>query len=208
MMMFGVVYVSVMTFPVYFMVGLRHEVVKFCYFLMGMMLLTSIGNSLGLVIGAISKDLVAAQNMLMPLLVPLLMFSGFLIPLNQSKLIVYSSILDLIAYHTWYTHYHILSNTYSHITPSIHIIHPFTHLLFTHTHTFTPSHTYFSHKHTHSFPSANRVQTLLLLVLLPVRHGLVRGDALPRPGVCGPQPGQIPCVQDRGPVLEVHRHVP
>lgn len=46
-------------------------------------LTTLIGNALGVAVGAASKDLMEAQSMLAPLLAPLLLFSGYVIPKSQ-----------------------------------------------------------------------------------------------------------------------------
>jgi len=79
----SIVYVLFMTVPIFFMVGLVFTPTKFFFFLCIMVSLTCIGNALGVIMGATSEDLVAAQNKLMPTLAPLVLFSGYVIPYNQ-----------------------------------------------------------------------------------------------------------------------------
>jgi len=81
----SVIYVGCMTIPIYLMVGLQLAWRKFVNFLLIMLFLTCIGNALGVIIGATSADLITAQNKLMPMLAPLLLFSGYVIPYNTMK---------------------------------------------------------------------------------------------------------------------------
>jgi len=83
MTLLAIVYVFVMSLPLYFMVGLRKEPDRIGWFLLTLIILTMIGQSVGIIIGAISKDLVEAQNMLMPVLAPMVLFSGYVIPYSQ-----------------------------------------------------------------------------------------------------------------------------
>ena len=81
--LFGALFVMCMAFPVYFMVGFEVTFQKFGVFMLAMSLTTLIGNALGVTVGATAKDLIEATNMLAPLLAPLMLFSGYVIPRNQ-----------------------------------------------------------------------------------------------------------------------------
>eukprot|EP00512_Aurantiochytrium_limacinum_P012641 CAMPEP_0171568526 /NCGR_PEP_ID=MMETSP0961-20121227/1814_1 /TAXON_ID=87120 /ORGANISM="Aurantiochytrium limacinum, Strain ATCCMYA-1381" /LENGTH=677 /DNA_ID=CAMNT_0012122667 /DNA_START=84 /DNA_END=2117 /DNA_ORIENTATION=- len=83
MAVLSTVHVAVMTFPIYFMVGLQPKLVNFLTFLCIMLLMTMIGNVLGVIVGAISKDLIEAQNTLAPMLAPMIISAGYVIPYKQ-----------------------------------------------------------------------------------------------------------------------------
>jgi len=80
---FSVLYVVVTAIPVWFMVGFEHDPVKLGIFMLGLVLTTLIGSALGVAVGAASKDLIESQNMLAPVLAPLMLFSGYVIPRAQ-----------------------------------------------------------------------------------------------------------------------------
>lgn len=63
--------------------GLQAVPSKVIIFMTVMVLCTSIGNALGVVVGATSRDLMEAQNKLMPCMAPLTLFSGYVIPYGQ-----------------------------------------------------------------------------------------------------------------------------
>ena len=66
--------------PVYFMVGLSLRADKFAIFAGCLVLLEFIGSSIGIAVGCTSKDINDARTTLLPLLVPLLVFSGYVVP--------------------------------------------------------------------------------------------------------------------------------
>ena len=74
-----------LSIPVFFMVQFQFSVERFFVFVAAMVLTGLIGNALGLLVGATSKDLMMAQNKLMPTVIPLLLFSGFIIPKSSIK---------------------------------------------------------------------------------------------------------------------------
>lgn len=84
MNLFGILYTMGSVVPIYFMVGLEFTAVKFCYFASTIIALQAIGNALGLTVGACSADIIEAQNFLAPILAPTMIFSGFVLPMNQA----------------------------------------------------------------------------------------------------------------------------
>jgi len=72
-----------LSLPIYFLVGLRLEVAAFCIFVSTLAVMSWIGVSFGLIIGAIANDFKQAQGAIAPSLVPLILFSGYLIPYAQ-----------------------------------------------------------------------------------------------------------------------------
>ncbi|GBG24326.1 ABC transporter G family member 22 [Hondaea fermentalgiana] len=83
MCVLSIVHVTVMTVPIYFMVGFQPKVDKFFIFATILLLMTMMGNVLGVIVGAISKDLVEAQNALAPMLAPMVISAGYVIPYKQ-----------------------------------------------------------------------------------------------------------------------------
>jgi len=75
----------VMALPVYFLVGLRLTVRAFCHFVAITSLQACIGVGFGLAIGAIANDFAQAQAMVAPSIIPLILFSGYVIPYDQIK---------------------------------------------------------------------------------------------------------------------------
>lgn len=65
------------------MVGLFPSAGQFLTYLLTMSLVSAFGSGLGLLLGSTSKDVQDAQNKMIPVIMPLLLFSGFLIPLDQ-----------------------------------------------------------------------------------------------------------------------------
>ncbi len=72
-----------MGIPIYFLVGLNAEPGRILIFLANLSIMSSIGAALGLFIGSQVKDTQQAQQVVMPTLVPLELFSGYLIPYNK-----------------------------------------------------------------------------------------------------------------------------
>jgi len=66
--------------PPYFMVGLKLEVMAFVEIYATLVLCSVIGTTIGLAVGILSKDVPDAQQKLMPTIVPMLLFSGWVIP--------------------------------------------------------------------------------------------------------------------------------
>lgn len=64
------------------MVGFALDPIKVGVFTLGLVFSTLIGNALGVTVGAASKDLIEAQNMLAPVLAPLMLFSGWVFVLH------------------------------------------------------------------------------------------------------------------------------
>lgn len=79
----GAIAVLFMSVPVYFMVGFETSPIKLIIFASAMFVNILIGSALGISVGAASKDIMEAQNMLAPVLAPLMLFSGYLIPKDQ-----------------------------------------------------------------------------------------------------------------------------
>jgi ABC-type multidrug transport system ATPase subunit len=69
--------------PVYSLVGLSAGADQVAYFVAILALMSCIGSSLGIIVGATSADLDSARGAIVPTLVPLLIFSGYLIPFAQ-----------------------------------------------------------------------------------------------------------------------------
>eukprot|EP00388_Colpodella_angusta_P039228 GDKK01046755.1.p1 GENE.GDKK01046755.1~~GDKK01046755.1.p1 ORF type:complete len:978 (-),score=280.35 GDKK01046755.1:296-3019(-) len=69
--------------PPYFMVGLQPEFSKVLIFITTLSLLSSIGCALGLMVGAVASDYKSAQQAMLPILVPLTLFSGYVIPYDS-----------------------------------------------------------------------------------------------------------------------------
>lgn len=75
--MFAFFHVLVLSVPIYLLVGFPLETRRVLVFFGNGVLCSLIGNALGIAVGAASKDLVEAQNMLAPLLAPFMLFSGY-----------------------------------------------------------------------------------------------------------------------------------
>lgn len=69
--------------PPYFMVGLQPEASKVVIFILTLSVLSSIGCALGLMVGAVASDYKSAQQAMLPILVPLTLFSGYVIPYDS-----------------------------------------------------------------------------------------------------------------------------
>eukprot|EP00615_Pteridomonas_danica_P007464 CAMPEP_0114361864 /NCGR_PEP_ID=MMETSP0101-20121206/25146_1 /TAXON_ID=38822 ORGANISM="Pteridomonas danica, Strain PT" /NCGR_SAMPLE_ID=MMETSP0101 /ASSEMBLY_ACC=CAM_ASM_000211 /LENGTH=220 /DNA_ID=CAMNT_0001507239 /DNA_START=1 /DNA_END=663 /DNA_ORIENTATION=+ len=69
--------------PCYFLVGLQATAHQFFIFFAALSLLSAIGASLGIVIGTHAKDIQEAQGLIMPVLMPLMLFSGFFLPYDE-----------------------------------------------------------------------------------------------------------------------------
>jgi len=69
--------------PVYIMAGLRPSFSHFMVFFLDLGALACIGATLGLFVGGFTKDYQAARQAIMPVLVPQIIFSGFVIPFNK-----------------------------------------------------------------------------------------------------------------------------
>ena len=69
--------------PCYFMVGLQSDIVKFGTFFLVLSLLSVMGASIGIVVGTMTKDIQEAQGMIIPILMPLMLFSGFFLPFRD-----------------------------------------------------------------------------------------------------------------------------
>ena len=69
--------------PVFFLVGFTLTWTTFGIFVATLTLMSLIGGALGVVTGCIAKDIGAARTAVLPTLVPLLIFSGYLIPLKS-----------------------------------------------------------------------------------------------------------------------------
>lgn len=67
--------------PAYFMIRLRPEV--FHVALLAIFVCSCIGSTCGILMGALAKDLQQAQGMMLPILVPLILFCGYLIPVDN-----------------------------------------------------------------------------------------------------------------------------
>jgi len=64
----------------YFLVGFRREFIPFSIFIAALWLLTVIGIFIGFTMGAVARDVPRALAFAMPVLTPILLFSGFAIP--------------------------------------------------------------------------------------------------------------------------------
>jgi hypothetical protein len=69
--------------PVYLLVGLSATWAQAGYFVAILALMSLIGSSIGIIVGATTADLDSARSAIMPTLVPLLIFSGYLIPFQK-----------------------------------------------------------------------------------------------------------------------------
>jgi ABC-type multidrug transport system permease subunit len=72
--------VSVFNLPAYFIIGLGATAQQFFIFWVTLVLVYVWSISLGLCVGSVAKDVPSALAMLMPILLPLLLFAGFAIP--------------------------------------------------------------------------------------------------------------------------------
>ncbi|GAB5030619.1 atp-binding cassette sub-family g member 2-like [Nannochloropsis oceanica] len=68
---------------VFFLVGLDFTVQKFVVYLFVLALAASMGAFLGFIVGTYTSDLKKTQEVLTPLLMPMLIFSGYMLPLPQ-----------------------------------------------------------------------------------------------------------------------------
>jgi len=71
---------SLFYLPLYPMVGLGPSAAQFFTFVAAIALITAIGGAIGLAVGARAKDIKEAEAYIMPTLIPLLIFSGFMLP--------------------------------------------------------------------------------------------------------------------------------
>ena len=86
--LFNIFYSICMGTPIWFLVGIyKQGSIAYFIFIGVLSILSAIGVGLGLAIGAVVKDFQAAQGVVMPTVVPLLMFSGYLIPYDQIKIV-------------------------------------------------------------------------------------------------------------------------
>jgi hypothetical protein len=69
-----------MAVPAYYLVGLNSDPEKFLIFLAGLLMLSCIGVTLGIAVGSKCDTVDDAPKMILPLLMPMMLFSGFLIP--------------------------------------------------------------------------------------------------------------------------------
>jgi ABC-type multidrug transport system ATPase subunit len=72
-----------MGLPIYLLVGLNLEPTRLLVFLSSLAVMSSIGAALGLFIGSLVSNTQQAQQVVMPTLVPLELFSGYIIPYNK-----------------------------------------------------------------------------------------------------------------------------
>eukprot|EP01065_Artemidia_motanka_P031530 TRINITY_DN3792_c0_g1_i1.p1 TRINITY_DN3792_c0_g1~~TRINITY_DN3792_c0_g1_i1.p1 ORF type:complete len:745 (+),score=248.74 TRINITY_DN3792_c0_g1_i1:47-2281(+) len=83
-MVFQVIYTLILSVPVYTMVGLRLDGIQYPLIFVGTLLLASgIGVALGIAVGATSDDVREAQQKILPTIVPMLLFSGWVIPYDN-----------------------------------------------------------------------------------------------------------------------------
>jgi len=73
----------ILAVPVYFMVGLRVRLDSFLIFCSVLSCLAIIGVLNGMLVGAVANDFQQAQQVIAPLIVPLVLFSGYIIPYSQ-----------------------------------------------------------------------------------------------------------------------------
>eukprot|EP00658_Telonema_sp_P-2_P025672 TRINITY_DN20337_c0_g1_i3.p1 TRINITY_DN20337_c0_g1~~TRINITY_DN20337_c0_g1_i3.p1 ORF type:complete len:624 (+),score=168.26 TRINITY_DN20337_c0_g1_i3:200-2071(+) len=80
-----VLYALLLMIPVYFLVGLRLDLsgTKFFVACLCLALCSITGTTLGLAVGAASKDVNGALGFVMPTLVPMMLFSGYVIPFAE-----------------------------------------------------------------------------------------------------------------------------
>jgi len=69
--------------PIYLLVGLNLSDGRMLVFLSSLAMMSSIGASLGLFIGSLVENTQQAQQVVMPTLIPLELFSGYIIPYNK-----------------------------------------------------------------------------------------------------------------------------
>ena len=94
------IHVLLMGLPVYFMVGLRLDGIQyFAVFFATLLVLAIIGSAAGMIIGALSKDVQSASAMILPTLVPLMLFSGYILPYNSLK--VYFKPFYFVSFFQW-----------------------------------------------------------------------------------------------------------
>lgn len=74
---------ALLALPVYALVGLAATAGQAGYFVLVLALMSLIGSSLGVIVGATTADIDSARSAIVPTLVPLLIFSGYLIPLEK-----------------------------------------------------------------------------------------------------------------------------
>eukprot|EP00929_Paragymnodinium_shiwhaense_P121717 TRINITY_DN9406_c0_g1_i1.p1 TRINITY_DN9406_c0_g1~~TRINITY_DN9406_c0_g1_i1.p1 ORF type:complete len:619 (+),score=132.95 TRINITY_DN9406_c0_g1_i1:56-1912(+) len=77
-MLFQIMFTLLLVLPAYFMVGLRAD--RILVTVLCLLLASCIGMIGGLLIGVLAKDLQSAQSMLLPTIVPLILFCGYVIP--------------------------------------------------------------------------------------------------------------------------------
>lgn len=82
-LLFQFIFTLALGLPVYFLVGLKFSVPIFAMFLGTLMLVACIGAALGLFFGIISKDVPSAQQKVIPTIIPLLLFCGYVIPYDS-----------------------------------------------------------------------------------------------------------------------------
>ena len=64
---------------VFFLVGMEFTVLKFATYVLVLVMAATIGSSLGFLIGIVTADIKRMQEILTPLLMPMLIFSGYMI---------------------------------------------------------------------------------------------------------------------------------
>eukprot|EP00300_Choanocystis_sp_HF-7_P015703 c19145_g1_i3.p1 GENE.c19145_g1_i3~~c19145_g1_i3.p1 ORF type:complete len:537 (+),score=140.57 c19145_g1_i3:11-1621(+) len=69
--------------PIYLLVGLVPSAIPFFIFVATLALMANIGVSFGLLVGAVANDFSQAQRMVAPCMIPMVIFSGYLIPYAQ-----------------------------------------------------------------------------------------------------------------------------
>jgi len=69
--------------PLYFLVGFAATPTKFLVFLAAQALMSGVGLAIGMLVGALSRDLDEAKNLTMPILAPMMVFSGYVLPYNS-----------------------------------------------------------------------------------------------------------------------------
>jgi ABC-type multidrug transport system permease subunit len=82
-MIFNAVYSLFLGLPIYFLVGLKADADRFFIFVADIASMSSIGVSIGMMLGALVQDYQGAQQVVMPTIVPLMLFSGYVIPYKQ-----------------------------------------------------------------------------------------------------------------------------
>lgn len=69
--------------PVYILVGFQVQPDKVAVFVLVLVLMALIGSCLGVTVGTITSGIDAARTAIIPMILPLLLFAGYLIPLDQ-----------------------------------------------------------------------------------------------------------------------------